>query len=270
MNFFIVNLPQNIDFNFNNNVDYIGEIEAIAELLRSYWALGKGPICDIVGILENNGFIISKIPNKVKQVEAFSVWYEKVPYIFYEGNRSTSVSYIFSICHELGHLILHQSLTDDDVIDAFSYKLLEKQAYLFAGAFLMPAETFGNEYLTSNLQSFIAIKRKWNVSLGAMIMRAHALNIIDDKQEKYLFRQLNRHGYRLHEPFDDEIRFSAPSMLFNAIKIIIENGIVNMRDFIDEVALPKDELVSICSLPDNYVENNLGLHRDSPHLRVVH
>lgn len=263
------NIPSNLEFDFTNKVDIEQKVEEISDTMRCFWNLGKGPLRDIIGILENNGFILSKIPNKAKEVEAFSLWYEKVPHIFYEGNRSTAVSYNFSICHELGHLILHQALTETDALDCNLHKDLEWQANAFAGAFLLPAESFGNEYLTSNLDSFIAIKKKWCVSLGAMIMRAYALGIIDSQQKSYLFRQLSARGFRKHEPFDDEIEFIGPSIIYNSIKLLVDNKIVNFQDFIDEMALPMDDLVSICSLPMEFVNQHLEAARSVPLLRLV-
>ena len=209
------------------------------------------------------------MPNKAKEVEAFSLWYERVPHIFYEGNRNTAVSYNFSICHELGHLIMHQSLLEPETRDATLYKNIEQQAHLFSGAFLMPAETFGNEYLTSNLDSFIAIKKKWGVSLGAMIMRAEVLGIIDSQQKGYSFRQLSARGYRKHEPFDDEIDFAGPSIIYNSVKLMVENKIVNLQDFIDEVAIPLDEIIAVCSFPADFLEQYLESSRNVPYLRVV-
>ncbi|KAF5059502.1 hypothetical protein DSECCO2_335310 [anaerobic digester metagenome] len=264
-----VNLPKGLEFDFLNDVDVERRIEDVAEKLRDYWSLGKGPVRDIVGILENNGFIVSKIPHKTKEVEAFSLWSDKIPHIFYEGNRDTSTSYIFSICHELGHLILHSGLQEADIPNKDAYNKIEHQANLFAGAFLLPAETFGNEYLTSNLNSFIELKLKWGVSLGAMIMRAYALEIINDYQKSYLFRQLSARGYRRHEPFDDEIEFAGPSIIMNSIKMLADSKIISVDDFVNEMALPKNVLISICAFSLEFVKKYLEPHRNIPKLQLI-
>ncbi len=263
------NFPGNFEFDYTNDIDSINNIEEIVEKLRNHWSIGKGPVHDLVGVLENNGVIISKIPNKVKEVEAFSLWYEKVPHIFYEGNRNTTASYNFSICHELGHLILHRNVLENEAVDDSLYKKLEEQANLFAGAFLLPAETFGNEYITSNLDSFIAIKKRWGVSLGAMIMRAHVLGIIDKQQKSYLFRQLSASGYRKKEPYDDEMVFEGPSLLFNLVKTLVERKIVDIQDFISAFSIPINDLNAICSFPVGFINQYLYNERDIPQLRIV-
>jgi Zn-dependent peptidase ImmA (M78 family) len=164
---------------------------------------------------------------------------------------------------------LHQSLTENEISNVSLYKAIENQANIFAGAFLLPAETFGNEYLTSNLDSYIAIKKKWNVSLGAMIIRARNLDVIDKQQLTYLFRQLSARGYRKHEPYDDEMKFEGPSIIYSSVKMIFDNKIVNMQDFIDAIALPKDELIAVCSFPDYFIEQHLTSPRNGPHLYVI-
>lgn len=262
-----VNLPEDLEFDPFSKIDIYQRIENIAEDVRNQWGLGKGPIHDLAGILENNGFIFSKIPNKVKEVEAFSLWTEGVPHIFYEGNRDTSSSYMFSICHELGHLLLHTALQKEEMNKM--YKELEWQANFFAGAFLMPAETFGNEYITSNLNSFIQIKKRWGVSLAAMIMRAFALGIIDEQKKSYLFRQMSSRGYRRHEPYDDEMVFMEPSIICNSIKLLIENKVVTFGDIVEDVAIPMDALTAICILPESFLRTYLEPIRYPPHLRLV-
>lgn len=43
------------------------EIEEAAKELRRIWGLGNGPISNMTTLLENNGFIISKIDLNVKR-----------------------------------------------------------------------------------------------------------------------------------------------------------------------------------------------------------
>ena len=133
----------------------------------------------------------------------------------------------------------------------------------------MPAETFGNEYITSNLNSFVQLKKKWEVSLAAMIMRANVLGIIDDQQKSYLFRQLSAKGYRQHEPYDDEIPFDEPSMLSNSIKLLLNHNIITLQDFVYDIAIPEDAIISICSLSYNFFREHMGQIRKVPYLQLI-
>jgi uncharacterized protein DUF955 len=57
-------------------------------------------------------------------------------------------------------------------------KEVERQAHFFAAAFLMPAEEIAHELPTrADWQELFDLKRKWQVSLGALLMRARALDV---------------------------------------------------------------------------------------------
>jgi len=133
----------------------------------------------------------------------------------------------------------------------------------------------GSQAKTENLKrsyeinSFMQIKKRWGVSLAAMIMRAYALGIIDEQKKSYLFRQISSQGYRRHEPYDDEIVFMEPSMIYNSIKLLIENRIVTFSDFVDDIAIPIDALVAICVLPEGFLSAYLEPVRYPPRLRLV-
>ena len=44
------------------------------------------------------------------------------------------------------------------------------------------------------------MKPRWGVSIQALIRRAQELQIISQRQYKYLFEQLGARGWRMHEP----------------------------------------------------------------------
>ncbi len=75
----------------------------------------------------------------------------------------------FDAAHELAHLILHNSVTK---LGPPLHKLLEEQANRFAGAFLLPVDGFTNDIgALLTLNSLWVLKRKWRVSIAAMIHR---------------------------------------------------------------------------------------------------
>jgi len=50
------------------------------------------------------------------------------------------------------------------------------------------------------LSSLADLKLRWGVSIQALIYRARDLGIITDRQFRYLFEQLSKHGWRKQEP----------------------------------------------------------------------
>ena len=88
------------------------------------------------------------------------------------------------------------------------FKFLEKQANEFAASFLLPKEAFIKdlpERYRYSLDYYVRLKKKWNVSIMAMILRAHSLGYLTENQYSYLMRQMSTNGYRLEEPLDTRI-----------------------------------------------------------------
>ncbi|MCV6037432.1 hypothetical protein OFP00_30595, partial [Escherichia coli] len=92
-------------------------------------------------------------------------------------------------------------------------KGVERQALLFAGSLLMPAESFARDINKPTLETFLTLKPRWKVSIAAMIFRAHQLDIITDLQKSNLYKNLSAKGWRLREPYDDQVRSETPRLL---------------------------------------------------------
>jgi len=48
--------------------------------------------------------------------------------------------------HELGHLVLHRHLKEKNLTEIGAFKEIERQAFYFAGAFLLPERAFHRKY----------------------------------------------------------------------------------------------------------------------------
>lgn len=98
-----------------------------------------------------------------------------------------------TLAHELGHLVLHTFRPKAS--DA------EREAFKFAGAFLMPRER-AEEELSERLllTDYARLKAKWGMSIQALIMRGRSLGIIGDSRYRSLFVQLSQKGWRKNEP----------------------------------------------------------------------
>jgi len=83
------------------------------------------------------------------------------------------------IPHALG-VSLHRDVTLSQLRDPSLSKRIEQQAHLFAGAFLFPRESFRQEVAAPTLNYFSALKKRWGMSIAAMIYRASVLGMIDE------------------------------------------------------------------------------------------
>lgn len=213
------------------------DIEGAAEFLRDYWNLGKGPIVDLASTLESKGVIIVREQVACEDMDGVSAWINGRPYVLLAAEVTSGPRDLFNLAHELGHLLLH-ALAD---VNDRNLAMIEKQANRFASAFLMPAETFAQEVFGTSIEFFMMLKKRWGVSIAAMAYRCKDLGITTDNQHSYIFRQMNAMKIKKVEPFDDAFPVAQPSILAQAIKMLVEHEVcprhqiearlgVNLRD----------------------------------------
>lgn len=243
------------------------EIENMTLQLREYWGLDKKPISNLVDMLSVNGFIISRIELEDKKTDAFSQWKDNIPYIILGDGNKSSVRSRFNIAHELGHLILHEDVTSKQKKDY--HKLLEKEANYFASSFLLPMESFSSDLYTTNINSFIPLKKKWKVSIAAMIVRAYQIGILTDLQYANLNRYLNQKGWRRKEPLDEVIEFERPRIFKESLELLFNENIITAEEFLYDISIYPEELEELCFLDKGFFEK-FGTHKiNKMKLRLV-
>ena len=149
-------------------------IEDAANLVRKQWGLGRGPIPDVVGLLEANGVVVVREPTYADGMDAVSRWQVGRPAVLLGADKDSAVRSRWDAAHELGHLVLHSGVDVDSRVLA----RLEAEANRFAGAFLLPADSFAREVTSSSIEAFKSLKKRWKVSIAAMIYRAKDLGIL--------------------------------------------------------------------------------------------
>ncbi len=224
------------------------DIENFAIETRKYFGLGLGPISDLTRLLENKGIPVVAT-DFGDRVGAFSYRSERGDVFFVREHNSSVCRARFSLAHELGHMILHKSASVDFMEDKQLFQLVESQANHFASAFLMPAETFSREFFSTKINALSSLKKRWHVSMRAMIMRAHSLNLITDHQKSYAFTQMAPYGKK--EPLDDIIKGEEPSYLKKAIELLEEHSIITKCDLKDRLQLPTTVLAQFFGLNES-------------------
>ena len=158
--------------------------------LRAHWGLGRNPIPSMVDLLEESGI----------KVIAFDLGASDglVAHARRGGNRIASVIVVnrghpgerqrFTLARELGRFVL----TVDAGADT------EKAAHRFAGAFLMPAEVLrmeiGKKRTSIGWKDLFSLKRRFGVSVQALVRRCRDLGIIDDPLFGRLYRDMPGFG----------------------------------------------------------------------------
>ncbi len=206
-------------------------IEEIATETRKQWDLGMGPIKDLQFLIESKGIILTGFQENDKRVDAFSqrihVKDDGTVFIIALALGEKSMERLrFDIAHELGHILMHTWGDFDEELDKDEFNAREKQANMFASAFLMPKETFGKAVApyATNLEFYRSLKKQWGVSMQAMMYRAWQLGIISANQFQYLMRQISQKGERLHERGDRQGKLNN-TIFQGAIDVLYDEGV---------------------------------------------
>ena len=263
VNFPSLHLP-NFSSNSITNFYTDTDIDDIATKVRREWGLGDGPISNLVALLESKGIFIAQLPIfDDDQVNAFSFWSGPIPFIILGGDQKSATRRRFDVAHELGHLILHHGIDYSELENKEILNRIESEANKFASAFLLPFNTFPNEVLSTRLDSFVELKRRWKTSISAQIYRCKTLGIFSELQFLNLYKQLSARKWRTKEPLDDEIPFENPSLLRKAIELLINNHIIQKHEIINQINLDSSLIEKICRLPTNWLAS-FSVSKESP------
>lgn len=227
-------------------------IEYVAEYVRRFWGLGDGPISDLTLLLEKQGAITSKIALDDYKLDAFSSWIDNRPFIILTKDKGSAVRSRFDAAHELGHLVLHRWVDREQIEEKQTLKLVEKQANRFASAFLLPKGSFPKEVMSTSLAHFITLKRRWRVSIQAMIYRCDDLGLLSENQVLYLRKRLGR---KL-EPLDGELSPEEPKLLRQAIELLISDGGKTSDSIVNALKLPPKDIEELCNLESGSLSSN--------------
>lgn len=237
-------------------------VEEIALKLRQEWGLGIEPIKNIVYLLETKGFVLTSLNLDKKTIDAFGAHHEtngKSYYSIVLGNEKKSFfRRQFDVAHELGHKILHDPFLNLDDLSKEEFKQIEQEANDFAAAFLLPKESFLRDVSIhpSDLSYYKLLKKKWCVSISAMVMRAFKLGAINDGTYQYLQRSISQLGWRKQEPLDNIKEVNNPVGMRQAIELLIENEFITGSEFMERLSKHYG-----LSLFEEEVEELLGLDK---------
>lgn len=244
------------------------EIELAAEECRKLWNLGVGPISNLVSLLEAHGITVCRHELSGETVEAFSFWSGSRPFVILSSQKDSSARSRFDAAHELGHLILHRWVGADELEDPKKLKEIEREADRFASAFLLPRKSFPAEIFTTRLDAFVGLKRRWNVSIQAMVYRCKQLELFDEDQVTNLYKQISARRWRSREPLDDpqEIPLEQPRLLRRAVEMVVAAGLKMADEMAADLKIARRLVAGFCNLPEGFFVAG-GVPEFSPSIR---
>ena len=179
------------------------EAEAAAGKLREKWELGQAPIASVTDVLEEHYIHVIALDadDHFDGVSAFAYDDDTLLAAAVVCHRGRSGErQRLSLTHELAHLVLEVKEEGSGSEDFDE----EKAAYRMGAAFLAPAgpllREVGRRRRSLQVQELLMLKRRYGLSVQALIYRLKDLGVISQNQFKQWFIRIWKLGWRKEEP----------------------------------------------------------------------
>ncbi|UOT06776.1 XRE family transcriptional regulator [Rhodococcus opacus] len=192
------------------------QISKAARATRSHLGIPSGPVSHVVRNLEASGVVVLRLPPHIdRSVDAFSVHTASRPLVLLSPAKDDKARSRFDASHELGHLVMHREFESGS-------KMVESQAHTFASYFLMPeGEIEADLPRRVNWELLHEAKKKWGVSLRALVYRAHRIGLWSEASYRRANQELSRQGLPEPGPLGPP---ESPGLLGHAGQLIEDSG----------------------------------------------
>lgn len=173
-------------------------VEERADELRKRWNLGDDPVARMTDVLEDHHVHVAEIDASER--------FDGLAAVARGDDGTVRAAAVVSrrgvpaarqrlnLAHELGHLVLKTGKGVDE----------EKAAFRFGAAFLAPASTLRREVgvrrSAIGLDELLLLKRRYGMSLQALVHRLQDLGVINDAHAQQWWRTINTQGWKKVEP----------------------------------------------------------------------
>ena len=216
--------------------DFEANPQRIAQTVRAIWRVPPGPVFNVTELVEEAGAIVISLDFGTRHIDGFSRWPNDGPPLIFINEQLPPDRWRWTLTHEVAHIVMHSHCDP--------YVEMEKDADLFAGEFLMPANEIGPQLTQITIDRLANLKRYWKVAMQAIIMRAGHLGRITANQKRYLFMQLSKAGYRLREPAVLDPPEERPSLLRRMVNHHRRNLAYSIADLCKVLAISESDLRS--------------------------
>ncbi|MCC7303486.1 MAG: ImmA/IrrE family metallo-endopeptidase [Bacteroidia bacterium] len=214
-----------------------------ARKLRKQWKIHAGMIENMSEVLESHEIPVLSFDFGTERVDSRLVLTkEQHPLIFLNssmlGDRQR-----FSLAIELGHLVMHAHTNP-----AFD-RNTGHESNLFASEFLMPEDDIRPDFKRDvTVNSLAELKRKWKVSMHALLYRAEDLGCISKNQKTYLLTQFNQLQIRRREPRELDVPVEKSRLMRDLITSYRRAQRLTIKEMATSLHLTEEEFLKIYSL----------------------
>ena len=228
---------------------YGRDLEDIARMLRQRWTLPRGPVADLTRLAEAAGIVVVSFDFGHDLVDGFcQTAHDDLPPVVFINSRQPKDRFRFSLAHEIGHLVLHQTPNPEQ----------EVEANRFASEFLMPTKDIRADFFDLSLTRFMDLKLYWGTSMQALIYKAWQIGALSDGLFKHFNIEMSKRGFKKNEPVQASHLREEPTTLKGVLKAHLA-----------DLGMTINEISEMFGLPPDYVQEFYQIPRDRPKLRLV-
>ena len=228
---------------------YGRKIEDVAAAVRQRWKLPRGPVPDLTKTAEDAGVVVVRFDFGTPLMDGFAQHAnDGLPPLVFLNAAQPKDRWRFSLAHEIGHLVMHQT----------PYPEQEMEANQFAGALLMPEAEIVYDFDQPTLQRFCELKAYWGASVQALIYRAWQIGKLTDRQLRYFMTEIGKRGWRKVEPGEPSHLKEEPTTL----RWVVEAHL-------NDLGYALNELGDLFGLEDRDMKDLYPVSPPRPKLRLV-
>lgn len=190
------------------DVDEYGGARGAARAVRQYLQLPRGPIENVTEVLESMGIVVVPFDPQTRLFSGVSLLVNTESYVVLINSQMPGDRFRWTLVHELAHIVLHRLPSET----------MEAEADEFTGEFLMPYEEIAPDLKTLTVNNVVerlaALKRRWKVSMGAILTHGYKLGLISDWHHRQYRMKLADNGItRTQEPRGLDFPIEQPALL---------------------------------------------------------
>ncbi|SDG59515.1 Zn-dependent peptidase ImmA, M78 family [Bradyrhizobium sp. Rc2d] len=220
--------------------EYGNDAEKIADLVRRFWQLPDGPIQDVTALVEEAGILVAHSDLGGSSVSGVRFSVPGMPHIIVLNRQQSADRLRFTLCHELGHVIMHSFPTPN----------MEEEANTFASCFLVPTADIKPYFAGRrvDLRLLAALKPEWKVSMASLVFAAERAGALNKTQAQYIWKQFNIHKIKLREPPELDFAPEEPRTVSDLVSLHLNDMGYSLGDLSKMLIMNETEIARTYSI----------------------
>jgi len=205
-----------------------------ADRLRARLDLADRPVPSTIDVLHRFGVRVLAL-DALPGIDGLAAKLDQEPVVVLSLGLSNDRVRL-DVVHELGHHLYSDCRSSTDVPP----KQREELAFEFGSHFLMPVGELRAAFEGYSMLRLIEYKRRYGISLAAMIYRARKEKILPERIYTMLWREFAKRGWRRTEPGD--VAADRPVRFEQMLEAAVQSGTVTWAEAAEVTRIRENEL----------------------------